>query len=418
MENNKNINFDQYDIGREYNINGVQCIYDPIREKLIVSTPEEVVRQKFIRYMIEVMQVPKNRIDIEVPLSRFKPGTKGRADIVIFGELIPEENVPILIVECKAPSVPIFDEVWYQVDKYDEVLGAGYVIVTNSIETYAGRFNKQLNFYDLLQSMPTYQDLLNGEGIIDPGDLEPWHRPKFEELLSEENIQMFKDDYLIGEDTPRSLYPLIMNLGCFLLDSNIKLLPNPLEGFNVIEEGIRYSTFGNAGGGGYDGLYRYLLIKGKNKNDLIVSFGVFGTGKTVNDPFWGNRVGYTSLVVGTNYNGKEHSSLQLNIDKRTKINDDTYELWHDGTLTIGRIGSAKRNDVIEFIRSREPALVNSNNAIVLGKIFRNKHLLWEQEETRKFFSNLIRYALLRDEYRAIRLKDHKLKNKKLSKRKK
>lgn len=418
MEDYYNINLEQYDIGRTYNRNGLKCLFDPIREKFIVLTQEEIIRQKFIRFMIDKMNVPENKIDIEVPLSRFKAGAKGRADIVIFGQLSQGDDVPVLIVECKAPNVPLFDEVWYQVDKYDEILGAGYVIVTNGTETLAGKYNKDTFFYDILKRIPTYEELLEGATVIEDEVFESWRRPKFSELLSDQNIKQFKEYGFIGEDTYESLYPLIMNLAGFLNDTHLNILPNTLEDFKIIGEGLRYTNFGNAGGGGYGGDYKYLIIEGKNNNDILISFGIFGTAKTVDDPFWGTRTGNTALIVGSNYDGNDHSSLQLNIDKYTIIHDDYFELWHDGTLTIGGIGSAKRSEVINFIKEHHPSLVNSKNNIVLGLLKRNKEIKWEQEETKSFFANLIRYALLRDEFRAIKLKDHKLKNKKHNKRKK
>lgn len=247
MEDYYNINLEQYDIGRTYNRNGLKCLFDPIREKFIVLTQEEIIRQKFIRFMIDKMNVPENKIDIEVPLSRFKAGAKGRADIVIFGELSQGDDVPVLIVECKAPNVPLFDEVWYQVDKYDEILGAGYVIVTNGTKTLAGKYNKDTFFYDILKRIPTYEELLEGATVIDDEVFEFWRRPIFSELLSDQNIKQFKEYGFIGEDTYESLYPLIMNLAGFLNDTHLNILPNTLEGFKIIGEGLRYTNFWERG---------------------------------------------------------------------------------------------------------------------------------------------------------------------------
>jgi hypothetical protein len=98
----------EYKIDDEYKRNGKKCIFDPIREILVMSTPEEVLRQQIIRYFLDKLRIPKHMIDVEVPMSRFKKRARGRADIIVYGK---EEDVdfPLLIVECKAPTIPIND---------------------------------------------------------------------------------------------------------------------------------------------------------------------------------------------------------------------------------------------------------------------------------------------------------------------
>lgn len=135
MEYYLNINLDKYDLGKVYYRQGKECIFDPIREKLIIKTPEEEVRQKFIKYLMDVLNVPKNKIEVEVPMSYFKKGAKGRADIIVYEENKYGELICKFIVECKAPSVPIVDEVWYQLYKYNNILCTDLLITTNGIET-------------------------------------------------------------------------------------------------------------------------------------------------------------------------------------------------------------------------------------------------------------------------------------------
>ncbi len=72
---------EKYEPKTRYTHQGVQFYLCGIRKKLIKVTKEERVRQAFINYLINEKQFPLERIQIEVPLSRYKKGAKGRADL-------------------------------------------------------------------------------------------------------------------------------------------------------------------------------------------------------------------------------------------------------------------------------------------------------------------------------------------------
>ena len=161
MEDYLDIDLSKYDIGKEYYRNNKKCIFDPIREILILETPEEIIRQKFIRYLIDNLKVPKNKIGVEVPMCHFQKGAKGRADIVVYGE---DDNT-IFIVECKAPNIPLIDEVWNQVEKYDDILCTGLIVITNGNYTYAALWNDEDQSYYIIENMPEYNMLLDDENF-------------------------------------------------------------------------------------------------------------------------------------------------------------------------------------------------------------------------------------------------------------
>ncbi|MFU0824066.1 type I restriction enzyme HsdR N-terminal domain-containing protein [Clostridium sp.] len=403
MDYNLDIDFSHYDIGKTYYRQNNKCIFDPIREILIIETPEEIVRQKFIRYLIEELKVPKNKIGVEVPMTYFKKGARGRADILVYGEDEEGYNVPIIIVECKAPGIPLVDEVWFQAYKYDNILGAGFIIITNGDYTYAAVWDEVDKEYHYIEELPKYEDFISDKSfkfIFD--DSEGWKRPDFKELLSKKNIEEFLDFGWIGEDTSENLYPLIMNLAGFLHDPKIKCSPFKVNGLNIIEDGHRYTWFGNAAGGIWEGDYRYFIIEDETGNNQIVSISIFGKAKCFNDPKWGNSKGTTTLVVAIDDFDKRHNSLQLNIDKYTKIKGNNYLVWHDGTLTIGKKGSAKRKEVIEFVQKQDPSLVDSSGKIIIGTLDCSEEINWKQKSTKEFIKNLIKYALVRDEFRRMK----------------
>ncbi|MGG0240783.1 type I restriction enzyme HsdR N-terminal domain-containing protein [Bacillus rhizoplanae] len=130
----QSVRYDKYELPKIFIRNGKECFFDPIRKKLILITPEEMVRQQVIQFLIKDMQVPSEYIEVEVPMSYFKKGLKGRADIIVYGER-DDQLIPVLIIECKANYVPLTENVFNQVIRYDEMIFADMIMVTNGIET-------------------------------------------------------------------------------------------------------------------------------------------------------------------------------------------------------------------------------------------------------------------------------------------
>lgn len=387
MEYSLEVDFDKYDVGRTYFKEGKRCIFDPIREILIVETPEEIIRQKFVRYLIEELKVPKNKIELEVPMSHFKKGAKGRADIIVYGENDEMCDIPIMLIECKAPNIPLVDEVWFQAYKYDYILGAGYIIITNGSVTYGAAWDEEDKEYYFVEYLLKYEKLLRDKNfnfVYD--DFQGWEKPNFKELFSNKNIEQFIEFGWLNENTSKDLYPLVLNLGAFIFDTKISCSPIKIDKLNIIEDGHRYTSFGNAGGGWWSGDFRYFILEDKEGNNQIISVSILGS----------------YLVVAIEDFDKRHNSLQLNIDKYTEVQGNKYTIWHDGRLTVGRSGSAKRKEVIEFIRNKEPGMVLPNGKIILGTFDCSKEIQWSQDTTKHFIKNLIKYAILRDEFRRFK----------------
>lgn len=387
MEYSLEVDFDKYDVGRTYFKEGKRCIFDPIREILIVETPEEIIRQKFVRYLIEELKVPKNKIELEVPMSHFKKGAKGRADIIVYGENDEMCDIPIMLIECKAPNIPLVDEVWFQAYKYDYILGAGYIIITNGSVTYGAAWDEEDKEYYFVEELPRYEQLLSDKNfkfVYD--DFQGWEKPNFKELFSNKNIEQFIEFGWLNENTSKDLYPLVLNLGAFIFDTKISCSPIKIDKLNIIEDGHRYTSFGNAGGGWWTGDFRYFILEDKEGNNKIISVSILDS----------------YLVVAIDDFDKRHNSLQLNIDKYTEVQGNKYTIWHDGRLTVGRSGSAKRKEVIEFIRNKEPGMVLPNGKIILGTFDCSKEIQWSQDTTKQFIKNLIKYAILRDEFRRFK----------------
>lgn len=132
---------------------GSEMIFDAIRKKYVRLTPEEWVRQNFVRYLIEEGKYPAGLIGIEV-LSAFN-NLKKRVDVLIHDRA----GKPVMIIECKAPDVRIDDDVFDQAVCYNMGFRVPYLVVTNGIDHYACRIDHELKKYDFLNVIPLYSDI-------------------------------------------------------------------------------------------------------------------------------------------------------------------------------------------------------------------------------------------------------------------
>lgn len=123
--------------------NGVVYVRCLIRNKDLVCTPEEWVRQHAIHYLISVEGKKKGLIASEYELSY--NGLRRRADIVVFDS----NGNPELLIECKATTVSLTTEVLNQAAQYNHQLGVVRVILTNGldhIECIVNQKNKTIEF--------------------------------------------------------------------------------------------------------------------------------------------------------------------------------------------------------------------------------------------------------------------------------
>lgn len=122
-----------------------------IRKKFIVLTPEEWVRQNTLAYLIEQIHCPASLVSVERKITINKI-TK-RYDIVVF---YPSSKV-FLSVECKAPNVVIDQSTFDQIARYNSVLNASFLMVTNGINHFFCQIDYQNQRYNFMESLPLYK---------------------------------------------------------------------------------------------------------------------------------------------------------------------------------------------------------------------------------------------------------------------
>ena len=120
-------------------------IYSPLRDKWLVLTPEEQVRQSYICRLVNVYGYDLDQIDEELKVNNSHRGQgKARADIVIWKSKEDKKNnkAAFIVVECKAETVKIRQEDYYQGANYAAWSGASFFVTTNEKETKFFRVDK------------------------------------------------------------------------------------------------------------------------------------------------------------------------------------------------------------------------------------------------------------------------------------
>lgn len=128
-------------------------IFDPLRRKYLVLTPEEWVRQHFVHFLITEKNYPASRIANEAAI-RLNSMIR-RCDSVVYNHQLK----PVMIMEYKEPGVPITQQVFDQVARYNSVLKVPYIIVSNGIRHYCYQIDYETQTHTFLTEIPMYADL-------------------------------------------------------------------------------------------------------------------------------------------------------------------------------------------------------------------------------------------------------------------
>jgi len=129
----------------------ISYIWDPIRKKDIIITPEEWVRQHTIQFLIQEKKYPEQWMAIE---KQFTINNQHkRADIVVYNH----DLQPHIIVECKAPNIKITQETFDQIARYNLSLDAKYLMITNGLQHFYCQMNFEKETYVFLEELPEHE---------------------------------------------------------------------------------------------------------------------------------------------------------------------------------------------------------------------------------------------------------------------
>ncbi|BDB55250.1 restriction endonuclease subunit R [Flavobacterium ammoniigenes] len=129
-------------------------IFDAIRKKFIILTPEEWVRQHVIQFLMIEKNYPKSLLNVEKVLQ--VNGLRKRYDIVVYNS----DGTIHILIECKAPEVPISQSTFDQIAQYNMTLQSNYLMVTNGLNHYFCQMDNENEKYQFLNELPNYQSNL------------------------------------------------------------------------------------------------------------------------------------------------------------------------------------------------------------------------------------------------------------------
>jgi hypothetical protein len=126
-------------------------IFDFLRKRFVVLTPEEWVRQHFIHYLIHHLHYPKALIKVEGGLT-FNTLQK-RSDVVVFDR----QGNPWMLIECKAPELKLGTYTLHQASTYNHTLRARYIVITNGMSSICCEIDWANRQSVVLEAMPAYE---------------------------------------------------------------------------------------------------------------------------------------------------------------------------------------------------------------------------------------------------------------------
>ncbi|WP_269684645.1 type I restriction enzyme HsdR N-terminal domain-containing protein [Flavobacterium lacustre] len=143
------LNFPFY-IFRFKNSENKVSIFDEIRKKFIILTPEEWVRQHVVQFLLEEKKYPKSLINVEKVLK--VNGLRKRYDVVVFNS----DGSIFILIECKAPEIKISQATFDQIARYNMTMNSEFLMVTNGLNHYFCQMDFENEKYTFLENLPNY----------------------------------------------------------------------------------------------------------------------------------------------------------------------------------------------------------------------------------------------------------------------
>lgn len=134
-------------------------IFDKIRKKFVVLTPEEWVRQNFIEYLKTEKKYPETLMAVEKQI--VINHNQRRFDLLVYSR----NGQPFLIAEFKAPNVKITQDTFDQVVRYNMSLQVEKVVVSNGLQHFACEIDYDKNSYSYLAEIPEFMERCRNNGI-------------------------------------------------------------------------------------------------------------------------------------------------------------------------------------------------------------------------------------------------------------
>jgi hypothetical protein len=134
-------------------IQGIIHVWCVFRRKFLVLTPEEWVRQHLVHHLVHELGYPAGYLSLEKGTTYQQ--MQKRTDVLVFDC----HRKPLMLIECKAASVPLSNEVLHQAAQYNHTVDAPFVMITNGITTQIIQISKEKNSLRALDNIPDWKSL-------------------------------------------------------------------------------------------------------------------------------------------------------------------------------------------------------------------------------------------------------------------
>lgn len=132
---------------------GKSMIFDILRRRFVVLTPEEWVRQHFVHFLLEHKGYPAACIGNEISLSL--NGTQKRCDSVVYDT----DAAPLMIIEYKRPHVSVTQKVFEQISRYNIEMRVRWLVVSNGLQHYCCHIDYETGTYRYLPDIPDWSTI-------------------------------------------------------------------------------------------------------------------------------------------------------------------------------------------------------------------------------------------------------------------
>lgn len=145
----QSLNFPNYPFRFKNSENKI-AVFDVLRKKFVVLTPEEWVRQHVVQFLLKEKNLPQALLNVEKQVRVHK--LVKRYDVLAYN---PDGSIH-LIVECKAAHVAITQDTFDQIARYNLALKARYLMVTNGLQHYFCQLDYERQKYHFLPDIPSW----------------------------------------------------------------------------------------------------------------------------------------------------------------------------------------------------------------------------------------------------------------------
>jgi len=153
MQMFQQLNLPQIEPRLQRDATGRLQIYDQLRSKYVPLTPEEWVRQHFVAMLADRLGYPRGLMANEVSIRL--NGLSRRCDTVVYDR----HARPVMIVEYKAPDIQLDRRVFDQILRYNSVLRASWLVISNGMQHIACRLEYEPLRPEFVETIPPFDSL-------------------------------------------------------------------------------------------------------------------------------------------------------------------------------------------------------------------------------------------------------------------